>query len=115
MGVTKIAVVVNKLDGAEYSQQVFEEIQSGLTETIARLDISNIQFIPLSALAGDNVVFPSTNMPWYQGPTLLEYIQEWQLEEAGENLPRLGVQMISRADNFRFFVCCEYFCFSAAI
>jgi bifunctional enzyme CysN/CysC len=101
MGVTKIAVVVNKLDGAEYSQQVFEEVKTGLAETIARLDISTIQFIPLSALAGDNVVFPSTNMPWYRGPTLLEYIQEWELEDAGENLPRLGVQMISRADNFR--------------
>jgi bifunctional enzyme CysN/CysC len=101
MGVTKIAVVVNKLDGAKYSQQVFEEIKTGLGETIARLEISNIQFIPLSALAGDNVVFPSTNMPWYQGPTLLQYIQEWELEGTGENLPRLGVQMISRADNFR--------------
>jgi bifunctional enzyme CysN/CysC len=101
MGVTKIAVVVNKLDGAGYSQRVFEEIQQGLEETIARLEIANIQFIPLSALAGDNVVFESDNMPWYQGPTLLEYIQEWQLEEIGENLPRLGVQMISRAENFR--------------
>jgi bifunctional enzyme CysN/CysC len=101
MGVTKIAVVVNKLDGAEYSQQVFEEIKTGLAETIARLEISNIKFIPLSALAGDNVVYPSINMPWYHGPTLLEYIQEWELEDAGENLPRLGVQMISRADNFR--------------
>ena len=40
-------------------------------------------------------------MPWYQGPTLLEYIQQWDVEDAGENLPRLGVQMISRAENFR--------------
>jgi bifunctional enzyme CysN/CysC len=101
MGVTKIAVVVNKLDGAGYSQQVFEEIQQALEETIARLEISNVQFIPLSALAGDNVVYASENMPWYQGPTLLEYIQEWKLEETGENLPRLSVQMISRAENFR--------------
>jgi bifunctional enzyme CysN/CysC len=101
MGVTKIAVVVNKLDGAGYSEQVFEEIQQGLKETISRLEIANIEFIPLSALAGDNVVYGSGNMPWYQGPTLLEYIQEWQLEEIGENLPRLGVQMISRAENFR--------------
>ena len=101
MGVTKIAVVVNKLDGAGYSQQVFEEIQKGLGEVTTRLEIANIQFIPLSALAGDNVVFGSDNMPWYQGPTLLEYIQEWQLEETGDNLPRLGVQMISRAENFR--------------
>ena len=101
MGVTKIAVVVNKLDGAGYSQQVFEEIQEGLKETIARLEITNIEFIPLSALAGDNVVYGSENMPWYQGPTLLEYIQEWDVQDQGDNLPRLNVQMISRAENFR--------------
>jgi bifunctional enzyme CysN/CysC len=101
MGVTKIAVVVNKLDGAGYSQQVFEEIKEGLKETITRLEITNIEFIPLSALAGDNVVYGSENMPWYQGPTLLEYIQEWDVQDQGENLPRLNVQMISRADNFR--------------
>jgi bifunctional enzyme CysN/CysC len=101
MGVTKIAVVVNKLDGAGYSQKVFEEIQKDLEETISRLEVANIQFMPLSALAGDNVVYASSNMPWYQGPTLLEYIQEWRIEETGENLPRLGVQMISRAENFR--------------
>jgi bifunctional enzyme CysN/CysC len=101
MGVTKIAVVVNKLDGARYSQQVFEEIQEGLKETITRLEIENIEFIPLSALAGDNVVYGSENMPWYQGPTLLEYIQEWDIQDQGENLPRLNVQMISRAENFR--------------
>jgi bifunctional enzyme CysN/CysC len=101
MEVTKIAVVVNKLDGAGYSQQIFEEIKKGLEETISRLEITNIEFIPLSALAGDNVVYGSKNMPWYQGPTLLEYIQEWDVEDPGENLPRLNVQMISRAENFR--------------
>jgi bifunctional enzyme CysN/CysC len=101
MGVTKIAVVVNKLDGAGYSQQVFEDVKKGLEETIARLEITNIEFIPLSALAGDNVVYGSENMPWYQGPTLLEYIQEWDVQDIGENLPRLNVQMISRAENFR--------------
>jgi bifunctional enzyme CysN/CysC len=101
MGVTKIAVVINKLDGVGYSEQVFQEIQSGLSETIERLEIPNIQFVPVSALAGDNVVYVTENMPWYQGPTLLEYIQEWDLESVGENLPRLNVQMISRAENFR--------------
>jgi len=101
MGVTKIAVVVNKLDGADYSEQVFEDIRKGLGETVARLEINNIQFIPLSALVGDNVVYKSENMSWYEGPTLLEYIQEWDVEDAGQNLPRLNVQMISRAENFR--------------
>ena len=101
MGVTKIAVVINKLDGVGYSEQVYKDIQEGLKETIERLEITNIEFVPVSALAGDNVVYGTENMPWYQGPTLLEYIQQWDVEDAGENLPRLGVQMISRAENFR--------------
>jgi len=93
--------VVNKLDGVGYSHNVFQEIQAGLSETIARLEIATIEFVPVSALAGDNVVHGTQNMPWYQGPTLMEYIQEWDLQAAGENLPRLNVQMISRAQNFR--------------
>ena len=101
MGVTKIAVVINKLDGVDYSEKVFIEIQEGLKETIERLEITSMQFVPVSALAGDNVVYSTKNMPWYQGPTLLEYIQEWDVEDPGENLPRLNVQMISRAENFR--------------
>ena len=101
MGVTKIAVVVNKLDGVGYSEGVFKEIQEGLKETMERLEITKVQFVPVSALAGDNVVGATANMPWYQGPTLLEYIQEWEVENADENLPRLNVQMISRAENFR--------------
>jgi bifunctional enzyme CysN/CysC len=101
MGVTKIAVVINKLDGVGYSEKVYKDIQDGLKETIERLEITQIQFVPVSALAGDNVVYGTSNMAWYQGPTLLEYIQEWEVEDTGENLPRLGVQMISRAENFR--------------
>jgi bifunctional enzyme CysN/CysC len=101
MGVTKIAVVINKLDGADYSEKVYKDIRDGLKETIERLEITKIQFVPVSALAGDNVVYATKNMPWYRGSTLLEYIQEWDAEDSGENLPRLTVQMISRAENFR--------------
>ena len=101
MGVTKIAVVVNKLDGVDYSEKVFKDIREGLVETIQRLEIPNVAFVPVSALAGDNVVYGTQNMPWYRGPTLLEYIQEWDVENSGENLPRLNVQMISRAEGFR--------------
>ena len=101
MGVTKIAVVINKLDGVDYSEKVYKEIQEGLEQTIERLEITNIQFVPVSALAGDNVVYGTESMPWYKGPTLLDYIQEWDVQDSGENLPRLNVQMISRAENFR--------------
>jgi bifunctional enzyme CysN/CysC len=101
MGVTKIAVVINKLDGVDYSRKVFDEIQEGLAETIKRLEISNIHFVPVSALVGDNIVYASENMSWYEGPTLLEYIQTWDIPDSGKNLPRLNIQMISRAQNFR--------------
>lgn len=101
MGVTKIVVVINKLDGVQYRQDVFQEIQTGLQPTIDRLEIEHIQYIPVSALTGDNVVYGSENMPWYEGPTLLEYIQNWDVEPDSVNVPRLNVQMISRADNFR--------------
>lgn len=101
MEVTKIAVLVNKLDGVDYSEKVFKGIQEGLKETIDRLEITSVQFIPLSALVGDNVVYRTESMPWYPGPTLLEYIQEWDVQDYGEKTPRLNVQMVSRADNFR--------------
>jgi bifunctional enzyme CysN/CysC len=101
MGVTRIAVVVNKLDATGYSQDVYQAIVDALSGVAKRLGITDYQAVPVSALAGDNVVHRSTNMPWYSGPTLLEYIQSW--DKKGEALvkPHLGVQLIARAENFR--------------
>ena len=101
MGVRRIAIVVNKLDAVGYDQTVFDAIQAEIEITLARLNVDEYQFIPVSALAGDNVVFKTNTMPWYSGPSLLEYIQDWPVEAATENRPHLGVQLISRADNFR--------------
>jgi bifunctional enzyme CysN/CysC len=101
MGVTRTAIVVNKLDAVHYSEQVFNDIQSKLSETIDRLEIQDLQFVPVSALAGENVAFESDCMPWYRGPTLLEFIESSGVQAPSENLPRLNVQMIARAENFR--------------
>jgi bifunctional enzyme CysN/CysC len=57
--------------------------------------------IPVSALVGDNVISRGENMPWYNGPTLLEYIQTWNKPDDAHLLPHMGVQLISRAENFR--------------
>ena len=101
MKVSRIAVVVNKLDGVDYSQNVFETIKSDLQPAIARLGLADVQFIPVSALSGDNVSTAGDNMPWNSGPTLLDYLQDWPEQPATENAPHLGVQTISRAENFR--------------
>lgn len=101
MGVDRITVVINKLDAVNYDENVYNQIQSDLMETINRLGIEDYAFIPVSALAGDNVVDRSEAMTWYEGPTLLEYIQNWDTLEANLTHPHMGVQMINRAENFR--------------
>lgn len=101
MKVSRIAVVINKLDGVDYDESVFETIKRDLQPTIERLKLSDVEFVPVSALSGDNVSVASENMPWYQGPTLLDYLQDWPALDQPENQPHLGVQTITRAENFR--------------
>jgi sulfate adenylyltransferase subunit 1 len=66
-----IVVCVNKMDLVDYSEEVYEKIKADYESFSAKLDVPDIQFIPISALNGDNVVDKSENMPWYQGGTLM--------------------------------------------
>ncbi|MEY3416018.1 MAG: sulfate adenylyltransferase subunit 1 [Bacteroidota bacterium] len=66
-----IVVCVNKMDLVDYSEEVYEKIKADYEAFSAKLDVPDIQFIPISALNGDNVVDKSENMPWYQGGTLM--------------------------------------------
>ncbi len=101
MRVERVAVVVNKLDAMNYSEDIYHQILSELKNVITRLGIKDFQAIPVSALVGDNVVARSTNMDWYDGPTIVEYIQTWDKAESHVNKAHLGIQLISRAENFR--------------
>ena len=101
MGVSRVAIVINKLDMFDYSKEKFAEISAQIAPAVARLKIVEHAIIPLSALAGDNVVFKSKNMDWYTGPTLLEYIQNQNLVEDSMTSPHFGIQYISRVDTFR--------------
>jgi bifunctional enzyme CysN/CysC len=101
MGITKIIVAINKMDRVDYKETAFQEVIVGLQGTVERLEIEKIYFVPISALAGDNVSHSSENMTWYRGPTLLERIQEWEFAGIKGTKPRLNVQMISRAEDFR--------------
>jgi bifunctional enzyme CysN/CysC len=101
MGVQRVLVAVNKLDAVGFNEEIYLQIKAEIEKTLARLDLTDIHFIPLSALAGDNVVQRSTQAPWYQGPTLLEAIQSWQPTKSVTSTARMRVQSISRADDFR--------------
>ena len=68
-------VAVNKMDLVDYSEEVFHRIVDDYDEFARKLEVANIAYIPISALAGDNVVDKSERMPWYGGPTLLHYLE----------------------------------------
>jgi sulfate adenylyltransferase subunit 1 len=66
-----IVFCINKMDLVGYSEERYEEIRNELEAFCSKLDVSDVQFIPISALKGDNVVHPSQNMDWYRGATLM--------------------------------------------
>jgi sulfate adenylyltransferase subunit 1 len=68
-------VCVNKMDLVDYSEDVYDGIVADFNAFSSKLDIKDIQFIPISALNGDNVVNRSTNMDWYQGSTLMYHLE----------------------------------------
>ncbi|WP_029252976.1 sulfate adenylyltransferase subunit CysN [Paraoerskovia marina] len=75
LGVPHIVVCVNKMDLVDYSEQVFEDIRAEFTEFAARLRVNDLSFVPISALAGDNVVNRSENMDWFDGAPLLSKLE----------------------------------------
>ena len=75
LGVPHIVVCVNKMDLVDYDEQVFEKIRAEFTEFASRLRVPDLTFIPVSALAGDNVVTRSENMQWFDGSPLLSHLE----------------------------------------
>jgi bifunctional enzyme CysN/CysC len=75
LGIPHIVVAVNKMDLVAYEESVYEAICERFADWAAKLDVHDIQFIPISALHGDNVVQRSLAMPWYQGPSLLYHLE----------------------------------------
>ncbi|MGH9665955.1 MAG: elongation factor 1-alpha C-terminal domain-related protein, partial [Bryobacteraceae bacterium] len=93
-------VAVNKMDLVDYGQTVFDGIRDEFTAFLASVGVDNAYFIPLSALAGDNVVRPSHNMPWFDGPNLLEYLETVELDtEESDTGFRMPVQRVVRPDH----------------
>jgi len=102
-----VVVAVNKMDLVNYDQTVYDRIVAAYQEFATQLGIQDIRPIPLSALAGDNVVTAGDRMPWYQGPTLIELLESLSVYDESHDAPfRFPVQLVARhngheADDFR--------------
>jgi len=94
-----VVVAVNKMDLVDYSEEKFRAIQKEFDKMIAQSDYKeqNITFVPVSALKGDNVVTGSENMPWYNGPSILDHLESLDAEDVYEDgLARFPVQTVIR-------------------
>ena len=101
-----VVAAVNKMDLADYSAETFKDIHAEFTALAKQLGLKSVEVIPVSALAGDNVVERSTAMSWYEGPTLLEYLETVPLTiaEAADGPMRFPVQLVVRpGSEFRGF------------
>jgi bifunctional enzyme CysN/CysC len=97
LGIRHVVVAINKMDLVGHSQARFDEICGEYRNFISRLDFPELHFIPIAALHGENVVDPSTNMPWYRGSTLMNLLESVYIG-SDRNLEdfRLPVQYVNR-------------------
>ena len=72
LGIRHVVLAVNKMDLVDFAEERFREIEGEYADVAQQIELPDVQCIPVSALAGDNVVEASDNTPWYDGPTLLE-------------------------------------------
>lgn len=91
-----VLVCVNKMDMVNYDHSVFEKIKKDYQRIADRVNLSNVQFIPVSALKGDNVADYSSNMLWYSGPSLLEHLESVPVEPFESRHSRFYVQYVIR-------------------
>ncbi len=107
LGIRHLIVAVNKMDLVDWDQAVFTRIHDAYRDLAAKLGIGAFHALPLSALAGDNVVTLSARTPWYQGEPLLSLLESLPVEDVTADGPlRFPVQLVarhdgSRADDFR--------------
>jgi sulfate adenylyltransferase large subunit len=105
LGIPNVLVAINKMDLVEYREEVFLRLQKDFDALARQLAVPHVVTIPISALAGDNVVERSALTPWYHGPTFLEHLETVPLRlETPSEAVRFPVQYVIRPDqNFRGF------------
>jgi len=105
LGIPRVVLAVNKMDLAGYARDTFEAIVADYRAFAARIGLSDITPIPLSAVHGDNIIERGSNMPWYSGPTLMQHLEQVPVTDAATGKAfRLPVQWVNRPNaDFRGF------------
>jgi len=97
LGIERLVVAVNKMDLVGYRQSVFEQIETDFLRILRSFPQIQAYFVPVSALAGDNIVTRSANMPWFRGQSLLEHLETVEVGTRAQDAPfRFPVQRVVR-------------------
>jgi len=97
LGLPQVVVAVNKMDMVDFSEEVFDKIVEDYKKLAAKVGLNNIAYIPVSALKGDNIVYPSVHMPWFKGSSLLPYLETVEIPvDTQSDHARFPVQWIVR-------------------
>lgn len=103
LGIPHVIYCINKMDLVDYSQERYEEIKAELTDFSSKMDVKDVNFIPISALFGDNVVQRSKNMEWYTGPTLLYELETVHIASDYNHIDcRFPVQYVIRPQSLEY-------------
>ena len=105
IGIRRVVLAINKMDLMDYSREVFEKIDADYRAFAAQIGLTDITSIPMSALRGDNIIERTAATGWYDGPTLMSYLEDVAVTDDRRTRPfRLPVQWVNRPDlNFRGF------------
>ncbi len=106
LGIRKLVLAINKMDLVDYDEGVYKQIEQDFLDFAQELSAGiEIQAIPMSALAGDNITSNSDKTPWYQGPPLMEYLETVPVDDQRVSAPfRMPVQWVNRPNlDFRGF------------
>lgn len=102
LGIRHLVVLINKMDLVEYSEVIFLNLRKQLLSTISDFAFDTVEFFPVSANSGINVVHRSPLTPWFDGTALLEYLESVDLQREEESKPfRMPVQLVQRTSQFR--------------
>ena len=102
LGIENILVAINKMDLIDYDEKIFQEIKQSFKLTSSQFNFKTEEFIPISALKGDNVFTKNKNVDWYKGKTLIEELEQISLVNYEEDFFSLPVQWVNRlSSNFR--------------
>ena len=100
LGIPHIVFCINKMDLVDYSEERYHEVKTEVEGFASKLDVRDIQFVPISALKGDNVVHKSDNMTWYQGGTLIYLLENIHIGSDQNHIDcRFPVQTVIRPQN----------------